>query len=282
VLHLPRGGGGAPPRGPCVLLSAQRRWALERDTLLVIVIMETVVLVMTLGVPLCRYSGARLLGWGIKRAIMSFDKSLFGAKVNIGEITTSPIEGWVRIANLDVGNPTAHEYLSTYLLRAKEIQVDLDMSVLAKSLGKTIEVEEVTLRGVSVIVEKGRESSNLQDLIDHLQKLAEPDDGQAADAVAVTSATAPKASQVKVILRKLVVKDVGAQIMVPHLFCGARHHIQIADIEETDFHSQYADANGAISMTTMISTVATILLRSIGKSIVANTIGRSTADWLME
>jgi len=196
---------------------------------------------MTMGVPLFQYSGARVLGWSIKRAIESFDKDLLGVKVTIGEITTDPLEGWVRIANLEVANPTAHEYVSPYLLKAKELKVDLEMLVLIKSFGKMIEVEDLTLRGVEVIMEKGRESSNIQDLLDHLQSLGEPaDDKPADDQASVAAEPAPEESPVKVILRKLMVKNVGAQILVPHLFCGARHYIEIADLEETDFHTKYA------------------------------------------
>eukprot|EP00929_Paragymnodinium_shiwhaense_P122953 TRINITY_DN9628_c0_g1_i2.p1 TRINITY_DN9628_c0_g1~~TRINITY_DN9628_c0_g1_i2.p1 ORF type:complete len:257 (-),score=49.80 TRINITY_DN9628_c0_g1_i2:299-1069(-) len=111
----------------------------------------------------------------VKGTLQSLDRTLIGVDIEVGDISSNLCMGLVHIDSLRVANPVDEKtgktsYHSDHLLRASELHIDLDLWALFTSLGKKIVIERLIFQGVSIFYEKTWTTSNLQQVLDFVDK----------------------------------------------------------------------------------------------------------------
>jgi len=281
------------------------RAAIQKKTLIWICIIETIILVFTVGGPAMIYCMTRMLGNAVEAGIETFDKTLIGADVEIGRITPNIVYGILDIDEFMVKNPDDKGYDSPYLLKAKRVHIDLDMAQLFLSCFKRVTIEKVVFKDVDVIFEKHYRSSNVQDILAFLSGTkddkkgtkkgdAEKEPPEAASPVAASSPKAkeaspgnakdpkaaspkvdepaPPAHDLQVTLHEVCIEDVGARAQAKMLG-GRGFRMAISDIYFKDFSQE---ANVAL-----IDDVIIFLLKSFLKTVLANVVGKKFGDQCM-
>merc|ERR1719146_377109 len=142
--------------------------------------------------------GSRFLGRAASATIERIDQGLLGVDIEIEDTDVQLWFGRIDLLNVTVNNPPGYE--SDYLLKAKRITLDLDVLALVCSLGRKIVIEELTLDSIDAIIEYDGYvygTSNVQKVLDFLEKNAEKPDDEAAPAAAPdapAASTAPAAN----------------------------------------------------------------------------------------
>lgn len=254
--------------------------------LMLIIIVESTVLLFTMGIPFVIWLLAYVLGRIIKGAIETFDRLVIGTDVTIKDLRTNVFNGVVSIEGLEVHNPTAatckhckDTYNSKYLLKAGIVHIDIDMAALFCSFFRHFKVEKIEFKNVDVIVEKGRSSSNVQDVMTYLagsKKTAAVEDSDkakekdtSAEKVADDSA---KASRTQITLHEVSVEDVGARLEA-QMLGGRGMRVSVGDIRYDDFAEEVGES--------AVGPIVQVLLKSVLKTVAVNTLGKNIAEYLM-
>merc|ERR1719161_2771302 len=173
-------------------------------------------------------SSAKVIGLTVKMVIESSAvRSLLGVDVQVAVARLSICRGFVNLADVVVFNPEG--YKTPYLLSVGKVVVKLDVMKLVKSLGKHIEIEALILSNVDIIFEKSSSSSNVQDIVKHLEgdnaKTEEEREAEALEAeaekVGKKVGDYEKAGKpVEVILHRVDIVEVGAKVASTYLGGG--------------------------------------------------------------
>jgi len=255
--------------------------SLDRDFwLLLVIIVESTVLLFTIGIPFVIWLLAYVLGRTIKVAIETFDRLVIGTDVTIKDLRTNVFTGVVSIEGLEVRNPTAatckhckEVYNSKYLLKAGIVHLDIDMVALFCSFFRHFKVEKIEFKNVDVIVEKGRSSSNVQDVMNYLAgnngTAAAEDNDTCAEKVVDDPA---KASRTQITLHEVAVEDVGARLEA-QMLGGRGMRVSVGDIRYDDFAEEVGEST--------VGPIVQVLLKSVLKTVAVNTLGKNIAEYLM-
>lgn len=215
-------------------------------------------------------SSGKVIGLAVKLAVESADRSLLGVDVDVGTAKISLCRGCVNLANVIVHNPEG--YKTPYLLSVGRIVVDLDMWKLIKSFGKQIVIEALILQEVDVIFEKNFSSSNVQDLLKHLQgdekeptkevkELEQKKNETETESTKVSKDDAP-ALQAEVILHLIDIKEIGAKVASTYLG-GKGLRVALGNIQYEDFQEK---SGGTVK----VSEVMRVILETLMKTVLAN------------
>merc|ERR1712046_214703 len=96
------------------------------------------------------------------------DQKILGVDVTVGLARVSICRGFVNLANVVINNPEGFQ--TPYLLSVGEVCVKLGVWTLIKSGGKKVVVEALILKKVDVIYEKSSTSSNVDEIVHHLER----------------------------------------------------------------------------------------------------------------
>jgi len=197
--------------------------------------------------------GGRFMGGAVKSLLKHFDHAALGVKFVLGETRVDAYHGKISIDGLTIQNPEG--YSSEYLLYAAKLLVDLDMKTLIKSMGKTLEIEQVLLEDVDVIYEKSWSTSNADEISKRLNNSR--------------AAKTPKVKADKVIVHKVLLSNIGAKACTTLGSAGPR--LALGDISYEDLDAELGaqtvvDAVGLVMETLVKSLVATLLGKESCKS----------------
>jgi len=219
-------------------------------------------------------SSAKVIGLAVKLAIESVDRILLGVDVEIGAARLSICQGFVNLANVVVQNPDG--YKTPYLLSVGKVVVKLAMCKLLCSLGKVVEIEALILSNVDIIFEKSSSSSNVQDLLKHLEgdkkeanggtvevKGWSKEEGKEEQVHEAAEKPQPKSSGPEVILHRIDILEVGAKVASTYLE-GRGLRVALGNIEFNDFQEQ---CGGQVE----VSVVIKIIVETLMKTVLANT-----------
>lgn len=267
---------GVVSQSPAVLkeVSSQSAPNVDRDFwLLLVIIIESTVLMFTIGIPFFVWLMAFVLGRVIKGAIETFDRLVIGTDVTIKDLRTNVFNGVVSIEGLEVHNPQGdNKYDSKYLLKAGIVHIDLDMVALFCSFFSHFKIEKMEFKNVDVIVEKGRGCSNVQDVINFLQggkqgtqKERNEDKGKDKD-------DPPAKGRTQVTLHEVVVEDVGARVQA-QMLGGRGMRMSVGDIKYKDFAEEVGEST--------VGPIVQVLLKSVLKTVAVNIVGKQIGEYLM-
>lgn len=107
----------------------------------------------------------------LKHSLESVELSRLGLRLHIKSSAVHLSRGAVNLGGLVVENPLGHDWISDCLVRVDGLNVDLNVQLLAESLGDIVEVEALELSGVVVNLEKHLgATSNVQTVREHLKQ----------------------------------------------------------------------------------------------------------------
>ncbi|CAK0892152.1 unnamed protein product [Prorocentrum cordatum] len=109
----------------------------------------------------------RVLRVAIIEAIEVLDDLVLGVDVQLEDLQINLFSGRVQITQLVIDNPEG--YSTEYLLDAHTIMIDVSMSAFLCTFGRHLVVEEIVLRDVDIIYDKGLFTSNVSDVLDHIK-----------------------------------------------------------------------------------------------------------------
>lgn len=218
-------------------------------------------------------SSAKVIGLAVKLAIESADRMLLGVDVNIGAARLSICRGFVNLADIVVQNPKG--YKTPYLLSVGKIVVKLNVMKLVSSLGKLVEIEALILSDVDIIFEKSISSSNVQDVLKHLEgdttETQETEKKVEEPGPEPVPQPEPDTNQLQVVLHRVDILEVGAKVAAT-FFGGSGVRVALGNIEYEDFQGQ---CDGQVQ----VSEVMKIILETLMKTVLANSsvVGESIA-----
>ena len=102
-----------------------------------------------------------------KNALEKGAPLVLGTNVSVERLHIEPFKGRVEITNLIVDNP-GESYSSPYAIKLGDIIADVDLSTVTKD---KIRIEEMFLKEVDVVYETNVLNSNLQEILNNVQKL---------------------------------------------------------------------------------------------------------------
>jgi hypothetical protein len=263
--------------------------SLDKDFwLMLIIIVESTVLLFTIGIPSIIWLLAYVLGRIIKGAIETFDRLVIGTDVTMKDLRTNVFNGVVSIEGLEVHNPTTGTckhckdvYNSKYLLKAGIVHIDVDMAALFCSFFSHFKVEKIEFKNVDVIVEKGRNSSNVQDVMNFLAgnkgtpAVEDSDKAKAKEKTASAAKVADepaKASRTQITLHEVSVEDVGARLEA-QMLGGRGMRVSVGDIRYDDFAEEVGEST--------VGPIVQVLLKSVLKTVAVNTLGKKIGEYLL-
>jgi len=183
----------------------------------------------------------------LQRCIQHFDVSFLGTKIEIEHLDLHPFRGILTITGLTVRNPEG--YKSDYLLQAEQVKVDLGTVPLLLSLGHSVNINTLTLKGASIFYERALTTSNVEDVINILRHRIE------------LAAVAPEMFGRQVLLHKVDIENVRARAATTFaLSLGVT--MWLSDMHYADFEKE----TGSNSMDTVILVLYQSLLRSVLKA----------------
>jgi len=218
-------------------------------------------------------SSAKVIGLGVKMAIESADKALLGVDVDVGAARLDLCRGFVNLADIIVHNPEG--YKTPYLMSVGKVVIKVNMMALVKSFGKHVEIEAVILNKVDVILEKSSTSTNVQDIVKHLEGDSKrtPEEKEKLEEEAMKAEAAKNKKKVgdydkpkkpvEVILHRIDILEVGAKIASTYLG-GGGVRIALGNIDFKDFQEQ---CGGKVQ----VSVVIKLILETLIKTAMTNT-----------
>jgi len=153
------------------------------------------------------FSSAKVIGMAIKMAIESCDSTLLGVEITIKSVALNLFKGYVKISQLKVHNPEDEivyaknengklvgtptgekcEWRDDYIAKIHLILLKVNLWRILSTLGKEFELENLSLTGVHVNIEKPntdlkQKNSNVEYIMNHLDAmgLIPPDEDPAA------------------------------------------------------------------------------------------------------
>jgi len=217
---------------------------------------------------------SRSMGKAIEFAIETYDTAVIGVDVEIGKLSVNPFEGVIIADGLTIDNPKG--YKSDYLLNAKLVHIDFDMKSLIFSGFSQCKVQKFVLQRVDIIYEKTWSSSNVHDVLQFLEgDHSEDKDKKAAEEAKKRKAEASKKNKkdaMNVELQEVLVEDVGLRLQ-GQMIGGHGARLALADIKFDNFTKEVGSG--------YMDDIVKVLLKSIMKTVVANVVGRRTAEWCM-
>lgn len=145
-----------------------------------------------------------------------------GVPVTVEDISIKPLRGRVEILNFEVGNPAG--YASSHAIKLGDVAVEV---IPASLFAEKIVIPEVRLRNIIVNYETPITftSSNLQDILDHINQLAGKEEHAAESEPAAKeepAAAETEKKEVRLQLNKIIVDNIqlrvvskGTEVMFP-------------------------------------------------------------------
>ncbi|CAE8656242.1 unnamed protein product, partial [Polarella glacialis] len=182
----------------------------------------------------------------VHKAIERFDKRHLGVDIDVGHITSHLGRGYVSVHNFVIHNPEGgvepydasagifcypvshRKCKSPYLLNARDVVIDVDVWMYIRSFGKRIEIENIVFRHVDLICEKTWSSSNIHEVLGYLE--AKIQGGGKKE----------KKQQTELVLRRVVVEDVGLRVEA-QMLGGFGMRVESSDIKYHDFATEVGE-----------------------------------------
>merc|ERR1719316_747972 len=198
------------------------------------------------------FSSSKVIGMAIKFAIEAADQELLGVDITVKKCALSLFKGYVHVQRLVVhqpedeivyakneegklvGTPTGSkcEWKDDYIAKIDLILIKINVGRILQTLGKEFELENLSLKGVHVNIEKPntdlkQSNSNIEYIINHLDALGLiPPPEEAPKQEEPVKAEPKKEEPAKpdekpadidiptIILRKIVLGDIGAGVAI--------------------------------------------------------------------
>jgi len=103
----------------------------------------------------------------LQKAISSADTAFLGVKVGSERMALNPFVGKLIVDGLRIENPQG--YTSDHLLTCKNLLIDISMRSVIFSLAHRLTIQRLDLDGCDVIYERSLTTSNVEDVIHHLE-----------------------------------------------------------------------------------------------------------------
>lgn len=221
---------------------------------------------------------ARCLGHFVKASIESLDQTIIGVDVVIGRLSINPCLAYILMEDVTIANPEG--YLAPYLMKIDTVYIDVDAGALFRSLGKDVVVDNLVLTGLDTIYAKKMFTSNFNDVIHFME--GDDADGRRNSQTSQSTgesqeqdASQEQPSDRKITLHQVRVEDAGMK-MEMEMGGGVGPRVEVGDLIYDHF-SEELGGKGA-----MLRTAISLLLRTILKSVVVTTIGKSRASTFSE
>jgi hypothetical protein len=161
----------------------------------------------------------------IKQGVNRVGPQLLGVPVSLEDAQFRPLRGYIKLANMRVGNPEG--FGTTNLFVLDHLEVDVNMRSL---LTDTVVVDRIIIRRPEITYEIRLGKTNVGALLEQLAGEEAPADAEAAPEPEPAEAGAPAKT---VVIKELVLAEARAQISTVGMM-GQAAPIQLGDIRLTD------------------------------------------------
>lgn len=236
-----------------------------------------------------------ILGKLVEKGVEHYDRKVLGADIEIDRLSVALLSMRVELHGLKLLNPIGYTYQSPYILCADRLIVDLASWRTLRSRFKSIEVDCCTLDKVDFNVEYDGYilggTSNVHRVLDFVKEMRKervkrrneakhPEEGKSHDdagnvvgkddsSYAQDEAKTKAKRKRHFILKQTKLLDITARISNK----TTGFDVAIADIAYNDFSREHGAS--------MADDIIAVILQSLYKTLVANVLGRATADRLM-
>jgi len=273
-------------------------------------------LAITMGIFLVAllFSSAKVIGMAIKFAIEACDEALLGVSITVRQVALNLFKGYVKICDLKVHNPEMEkvyskdsktgkvsvtetgrmcEWHDDYIAKVHLILLKVDVWRILKTLGKEFDLQNLSVVGVHVNVEKPNaklkeKNSNIEYIMNHLDYLGllPPDDAEGEHSPKASvkelkkeepKIEAKKDAQPldipKIILRKIAIADIGAGVTIRGIrFVGQiSFHPTIKGVEfpdiQRDVFGNREDLTPAQTVACIVKAIAKQIFRKVAHDI---------------
>jgi len=193
-------------------------------------------------------SSAKVIGLAVKLAIETADTMFAGIDVTVRSSAISICRGYVNLGGVVALNPENRGFKTDHLLKIDRMLVRLNVWRLVKSFGKSFEITELVIEGVDLNLEKASDGklSNISSVLKYMEgedaHPAPPSPPAMSAATKPTpgqpDATADKQSNFEVVLNRLKIRQIGAQVYHPKF--GVVAKVRLVDIDVMDFSEHLA------------------------------------------
>lgn len=230
--------------------------------LLAIIGIESAVLFITMALPIFLWVVAAAIGRSVDFGLETCDRLFLGTEVTIRRLETNILQGVIIVDTLQVQNPETDKYNSPYLLKARLVQIELDMVTLICSFFRHVKIDRLDFKDVDVIYEKSWNSSNVHDTMNFLKgNGGAPDNSDCGESREDQNKTA---SGVRVTLHE-VMMDVGARVQA-QMFGGRSMRVAVGDVVYRDFEAEVGESTpGPIIQVLLKSVLKTVMTTIVGK-----------------
>lgn len=144
--------------------SSEKPQKKKRSALFKFVFIPIAVLVVLIGVIIAAINPIA------KLAIEKVAPQILGVKMKVDAIRIYPFRGRVEIRKFTMFNPENSGYSSEYAMHFGFVNADIDLGTILNK--KKIVIEEIALKDITINFETNMLSSNLQDILANIEKLA--------------------------------------------------------------------------------------------------------------
>jgi len=211
---------------------------------------------------------AGCLGGVIKSSVEALDRKVIGVDVEIGRLSINPFQAYISVEDVTVNNPDG--YQAPYLMKVEKIYVNIDAVALCRSCFRHIVVDDLVFTGLDVIYAKKLLSSNFNDVIDFMAL----DDAEKKHKTDDEAQKTPE-SEMQITLRRVLVEGVGMKVAA-EIGGGMGPRLEVGNMDYANF-SEEVGGSGAL-----LSTAVSLLMRTILKSAVVNTMGKGAVATFSE
>jgi hypothetical protein len=222
-----------------------------------------IVLVLVLAILLVNLYGDRALRYGIE----TVGTQTLKVPVHVEDLSLAILAGKLNINKLAIENPEGYQH--PLFLEAGHTFMALKTSSL---LSDTIEFEQITLDGLTVVLEQKGLTTNLQEILNNLPKAEEPD-------------PTPKEVSKNVVVKQLEITNVNVKVsLLPGIGRATALSLKLAPIRMTDLGT--ADQMTTARLVKEIVTAIAVGIAEQGKGLiptdVLDSIGKGLTEGLLK
>jgi len=215
-------------------------------------------------------SSAKVVGLGVKFAIESCDKALLGVDINVRHVAFSLAKGYVKVSDLRVEQPPG-KWREKHLAKVRLVLVKINLWRCITSLGKVIEIQNISCEGIHVNIEKPNTvmkepNSNVEYVTEHIHHIMGGLEGLGLDLdqLQVPSMHLPPVEELdtQIVLHKIAIGDVGVCVHVQSPLGHLRFHPHVPTLEFNDVQKEVCHGREDVTPKLL---VALVIKAIIGK-----------------
>ena len=199
------------------------------------------------------------LPYTVKAGIQHVGPMITGVPMEIQSFSLNPFQGTVTIKGFILGNPKG--YSSPYAVKLDHLHLDLGMSTL---FSKKVLIERIEVKGVELNYETSIINNNIQEIQDHVNKLAQ---GKEAPADKSSSDAAAKPLQIDY----LELRDITAWVIVKG--SKAQAPLMVAPIVMTRLGTGEGGVTSVMVINDVLVSMVTGVTRLIGADAAFKAVG---------